>query len=179
MTMLIHDIPDSKLDIPSQLELREERRRNSRKASRASKRRNSIQAPLRPNKDPSVYNVLLHILFSLSSFTEDMRLDDAFAAITSHTSRRRQKLSERDILELDEAFNVVHHALDHVFLPFTTHADMRGSALATLDIGFVCDIILSLERIHLHEIPFKEREEWRAPTKTLFEMVGFDRRMTI
>ena len=174
--MVVHDGIPSAFKVPSQLELRQERRRSSRRDHR--KRRDSL-TPRNPT-NPTVYNVLLYVLFCLSFFSSGARVQDAFGAMTERTSRKRQKLSEQDILELDEAFNVAHHALDHVFLPFATHADLAGDALVSLDVPFVRDTILQLEReTIISSLPAKKREELRAPVDRLLAMLKFDRRLTV
>lgn len=153
-----------------------------RKASAGSRRRRSLDriSHKKDSASPTVYQVLIHLIFAIASF-RPMYAQDAFDTLASLTSSRKRSVTEEESMHLEEAFNVLHHGLDHLFMPWVRTPSLRGEAVAVLDLPFLVDVVLALEReaVHLPEVTKREVQAMRRPVDKFLRLVGATRRQTM
>jgi hypothetical protein len=157
-----------------------EERFAKRKSSKKGKRRLSTgNVPNSPKKDPTVYQVLINLVFAIAGF-RPMYAQNAIDTLFSMTSTNKRNLTVKDKYMLEEAFNVLYHEIDHIFIPWITQPNLKGRASNYLDIPFLIDSVLSLERNSLSPImPKSERNDLQAPVQQFLNVVGATRRFTL
>lgn len=157
-----------------------EERFAKRKSSKKGKRRlsTSIVASVQKH-EPTVYQVLVKLIFALAGF-RPMYAQNAIDTLFSMTSTNKRNLKEMDMFMLEEAFNVLYHEIDHIFIPWITQPNLKGKASNYLDIPFLIDSVLSLERNSMTPVmPKSERNDLQAPVQQFLNVVGATRRFTL
>lgn len=150
------------------------------KARRAGRRRASTggvaaigkrHVPASPN---TVYQVLIALLFATFGFRQQ-RSEQAMNTLFSLTSSKGP-LTRRDARLLETSFNVMYSGMDHLFMPW--RPVMQGDAAAYLDIPYIADAVLALEREATLDLPREEVRRLRDPVTRFLKMVGVSRRTT-
>ena len=151
-----------------------------RRTSKRGNRRLSAGI-VRPSKDdkPTVYRVLIHLIFAIHGF-RPMYAQNAMDTLFSLTSTDKRNLSERETFMLEESLNVVHHEIDHIFQPWVTRPNLKGVAENYLDLPFLIDCVLSLERSQSTAGMSKaEKNILQPPVNKFLELLGVGRRSTL
>jgi len=126
-----------------------------------------------------VYQVLISLVFALSGFYPTYS-QQALDALLSRTSSRRKNLDVSDALSLEDAFNTVHHELDHLFLPFVSTPHLKGNAWRYLDMQHLIDTVRRLKQpVVTSEIGGAERAFLLDPVERFLRLAGDSRRTTL
>lgn len=171
-TMVVRSNMDSMQPITTS----SEERRSKRKSKR--NRRLTTSAVERVNAaEPTVQQVLLRVLYAVSRF-RPMYAENATNTLLSLTTLKKKTLTQLEAFSLEESFNVLYPELDHLFMPWVTEPSLRGRAMDYLDIPFLTDTILLLERNSLADVR-GSREEFKEPVTYFLKMVGQKRRLSL
>lgn len=121
----------------------ERERLKRRKRSRGSRRRLSTDGTTKRTRHtehgvPTIYSVLLKVVFVMLHLRPALS-DDAFNAVAAWTDGRR--LSENDVVDLEDLFQVIDHHLDHLFHPWVREVEIYDLADDYLDVPFLVETV--------------------------------------
>ena len=128
-TMVVHDADDEELPF---LESEETRLQARRRARRSARRHSDPPAVAAAKRGPSVWQVLLAVLFCLAE-TRPSQTQLVFDTLAGYTSSKR-KLTEDEVLMIEYLFQSLHHELHPLFRSYVTEPKLRGDARALLEV---------------------------------------------
>lgn len=163
---------------PKKLSGRPSRQKRSSSANR--RKSTSVVKASGSTSDATVYRVLIHLAFAVFNFRHTYA-QEAIDYLFSLTSSNKKNISESEMTNLEASFNVVHHPLDHLFLPWITRPNLKGKSSNYLDTQFLADTVLSLERsaLAVAGLSKQERTQLQEPVSTFLSLLGVTRRTTL
>jgi hypothetical protein len=132
------------------------------------------QPTIAARREPTVYQVLIALLFATSGF-RPRRSEETMNTLFSLT-RSKRPLTKADKTKLERSFNVMYEGLGHLFMPWRPY--MQGRADAYIDIAYVSDAILALEREATLALQEDDVRRLREPITRFLKLVGVSRRRT-
>ena len=127
-------------------------------------------------KEPTVYKVLLHLLYAVSAF-RPLRSEQATETLFSLTGSKRKKLTAEETADLEDAFQTMYHELSDLFI--RDEPSFKADASHFMNIPELIDIVLQLERNSIDtSMSRKEVNALQAPVNKFLKVLNISRRRT-